>query len=61
MRAYREAIEGEDDATLEALLAEDVTFTSPAAFKPYAGKPMGTRLDRIATEAAQARPASVQP
>jgi hypothetical protein len=42
MKAFREAIEtsfvtGEFDA-VESLLADDVVFTSPVAFKPYPGK-----------------------
>ncbi|CAM5267778.1 nuclear transport factor 2 family protein [Streptomyces aurantiogriseus] len=38
MRAFREAVEAGDLAAVEALLAEDVVFTSPVVFKPYAGK-----------------------
>ncbi|MGW6736523.1 nuclear transport factor 2 family protein [Streptomyces sp. NPDC055013] len=38
MRAFREAVEAGDTEAVEALLAEDVVFTSPAVFKPYAGK-----------------------
>ncbi len=38
MRAFREAVEAGDGAAMEALLAEDVVFTSPVVFKPYAGK-----------------------
>ena len=43
MKAFREAIEaalaerGDFDA-VESLLADDVVFTSPVAFKPYPGK-----------------------
>ena len=43
MKAFREAIEaalagdGDFDA-VERLLADDVVFTSPVAFKPYPGK-----------------------
>jgi hypothetical protein len=40
MRAFREAVEADDSAAVEALLAEDVVFTSPVAFKPYPGKAM---------------------
>ncbi len=40
MRAFREAIEKWDLDAAEALLAEDVVFTSPAVFKPYPGKAM---------------------
>ncbi|MFE5813678.1 nuclear transport factor 2 family protein [Streptomyces sp. NPDC056479] len=38
MRAFREAVEAGDAEAIEALLAEDVVFTSPAVFKPYTGK-----------------------
>ncbi|KUN41553.1 nuclear transport factor 2 family protein [Streptomyces longwoodensis] len=38
MRAFREAVEARDMDAVEALLAEDVVFTSPVAFKPYEGK-----------------------
>lgn len=38
MHAFREAVEARDEAAMEALLAEDVVFTSPVAFKPYPGK-----------------------
>ncbi|MFE7271361.1 nuclear transport factor 2 family protein [Streptomyces sp. NPDC057623] len=38
MRVFREAVEAGDFDAVEALLAEDVVFTSPAVFKPYSGK-----------------------
>ncbi|WP_328869291.1 nuclear transport factor 2 family protein [Streptomyces sp. NBC_00287] len=38
MQAFREAIEAWDLDAAEALLAEDVVFTSPVVFKPYPGK-----------------------
>ncbi|BDH07091.1 MULTISPECIES: nuclear transport factor 2 family protein [Streptomyces] len=38
MHPFRAAVENRDAAAIEALLAEDVVFTSPVAFKPYAGK-----------------------
>ncbi|MFI6932891.1 nuclear transport factor 2 family protein [Streptomyces sp. NPDC050287] len=38
MRAFREAVEARDLDAVEALLAEDVVFTSPVVFEPYAGK-----------------------
>lgn len=38
MKAFREAVEARDPGAIEALLAPDVTFTSPVVFKPYAGK-----------------------
>ncbi|MFH8440665.1 nuclear transport factor 2 family protein [Streptomyces sp. NPDC018026] len=38
MRAFRTAVEAHDMAAVEALLADDVVFTSPVVFKPYRGK-----------------------
>ncbi|MEV6349658.1 nuclear transport factor 2 family protein [Actinoplanes sp. NPDC051851] len=38
MKAFREAVEARDAAAIEALLADDVVFVSPVAFKPYPGK-----------------------
>ncbi|MEU1480300.1 nuclear transport factor 2 family protein [Streptomyces sp. NPDC005760] len=38
MRAFREAVEAGDLGAVEALLAEDVVFTSPVVFKPYEGR-----------------------
>ena len=38
MRAFREAIEARDVDGLEALLADEVVFRSPAVHKPYEGK-----------------------
>jgi hypothetical protein len=38
MRAFREAVETRDVEALEALLADDVVFRSPAVYKPYEGK-----------------------
>ena len=38
MHSFREAVEARDAAAIEALLADDVVFTSPVAFKPYTGK-----------------------
>ena len=52
MKAFREAIEavlngnGGDFATVEALLADNVVFTSPVAFKPYPGKPITAAILR---------------
>jgi hypothetical protein len=37
---FRKAVEDGDHAALVDLLAEDVVFTSPVVFKPYAGKPI---------------------
>ncbi|MGW5706987.1 nuclear transport factor 2 family protein [Amycolatopsis japonica] len=38
MPTFREAVEAKDASAIEALLADDVVFTSPVAFKPYQGK-----------------------
>ncbi|WP_328355066.1 nuclear transport factor 2 family protein [Streptomyces sp. NBC_00457] len=38
MHPFRKAVENRDIAGVEALLADDVVFTSPVVFKPYAGK-----------------------
>ncbi|GLY99380.1 nuclear transport factor 2 family protein [Actinoplanes sp. NBRC 103695] len=38
MKSFREAAESRDGAALEALLADDVVFSSPVAHKPYPGK-----------------------
>ncbi|MFE9905097.1 nuclear transport factor 2 family protein [Streptomyces achromogenes] len=38
MHPFRTAVENRDEAAVEALLAENVVFTSPVAFKPYPGK-----------------------
>jgi ketosteroid isomerase-like protein len=38
MNSFRKAVEAGDAAAIEALLAENVVFTSPVAFKPYPGK-----------------------
>ena len=38
MKAFREAVEAWDFDAAAELLADDVVFTSPVAFKPYPGK-----------------------
>lgn len=38
MHPFRQAVEARDEAAIAALLADDVVFTSPVAFKPYVGK-----------------------
>ena len=38
MHPFRAAVEAEDFDALQALLAPDVTFFSPVAFKPYRGR-----------------------
>lgn len=46
MHPFRQAVEARDEAAMEALLAEDVVFTSPVAFKPYPGKAMTAAILR---------------
>ncbi|MCH9667784.1 MAG: nuclear transport factor 2 family protein [Actinomycetia bacterium] len=46
MHSFRKAVEDRDEAAIEALLAEDVVFTSPVAFKPYPGKPITAAILR---------------
>ncbi|WP_068928911.1 nuclear transport factor 2 family protein [Planobispora rosea] len=38
MHPFRQAVEARDAAAVEALLADDVVFISPVAYKPYPGK-----------------------
>ncbi|MFG2503115.1 nuclear transport factor 2 family protein [Streptomyces sp. NPDC048441] len=38
MQAFRKAVEAGDHAAIEALLSDDVVFTSPVVFRPYPGK-----------------------
>lgn len=38
MSEFRKAVESGNHAGIEDLLADDVTFTSPVAFRPYEGK-----------------------
>ena len=46
MHSFRKAVEAHDEAAIEALLADDVVFTSPVAFKPYPGKPITAAILR---------------
>ena len=46
MHPFRAAAESGDHRALEALLADDVVFTSPVAFKPYHGKPITAAILR---------------
>ena len=46
MHPFRTAVEERDEAAMAALLADDVVFTSPVAFKPYAGKPITAAILR---------------
>lgn len=46
MHPFRAAVEARDEAAIEALLADEVVFTSPVAFKPYPGKPITAAILR---------------
>src|SRR5436309_14315382 len=46
MHPFRKAVEDRDEAAIQALLAEDVVFSSPVAFKPYVGKPITAAILR---------------
>lgn len=46
MHPFRKAVEEGDEKGIQALLADDVVFTSPVAFKPYAGKPITAAILR---------------
>lgn len=46
MHAFAAAISRGDFGTVEAMLADDVVFTSPVAFKPYQGKPVTAAILR---------------
>jgi SnoaL-like domain len=43
---FRKAVEEHDEAGIAAMLADDVVFTSPVAFKPYVGKPITAAILR---------------
>ncbi|WP_030690101.1 nuclear transport factor 2 family protein [Streptomyces globisporus] len=49
MKSFRQAVEANDHAAIEALLAEDVVFTSPVVFKPYPGKAITAAILRGAS------------
>lgn len=46
MHPFRKAVEAADHAAVEAMLAEDVVFTSPVAFRPYEGKAITASIIR---------------
>ncbi|MFI8949631.1 nuclear transport factor 2 family protein [Streptomyces sp. NPDC053750] len=50
MQAFRAAIEAHDLDAVEALLAEDVVFTSPVVFKPYHGKAITAAILRAVAD-----------
>lgn len=49
MHPFRKAVEAGDLAAIEDLLADDVVFTSPVAFKPYPGKAITAAILRGVT------------
>ncbi|MEV7417936.1 nuclear transport factor 2 family protein [Streptomyces sp. NPDC089919] len=49
MHAFRKMVESGDLSGLEALLAEDVVFTSPVAFSPYRGRAITAAIVRGAS------------
>ncbi len=53
MKAFREAIESWDMEAAEKLLADDVVFTSPVAFKPYTGRAITAAIVRGAARVFQ--------
>ncbi len=54
MEELRTALESRDAAAVEALLAESVVFSSPALFKPYAGREATMVFLRAAMETFEA-------
>ncbi|MER6378800.1 nuclear transport factor 2 family protein [Streptomyces sp. NPDC001118] len=50
MHAFRRAVEAGDIDAVEALLAEDVVFTSPVVFKPYPGKAITAAILRAVSQ-----------
>ncbi|MGN0064142.1 MAG: nuclear transport factor 2 family protein [Nocardioides sp.] len=50
MTSFRAAVEARDLDAIEALLADEVVFTSPVAFKPYAGKAITLAILRTVIE-----------
>ncbi|MFG3019161.1 nuclear transport factor 2 family protein [Streptomyces sp. NPDC048254] len=50
MHPFRKAVESDDLDAVAALLADDVVFTSPVAFKPYAGRAITAAILREVTQ-----------
>ncbi|WP_168704646.1 nuclear transport factor 2 family protein [Gordonia paraffinivorans] len=46
MKQFREAVEARDAEAMRDLLADNVVFTSPVAFKPYPGKAITSAILR---------------
>ncbi|WP_171113935.1 MULTISPECIES: nuclear transport factor 2 family protein [unclassified Streptomyces] len=53
MHPFRQAVEHKNIDAVEALLADDVVFTSPVVFKPYTGKAITTAILRAVSEVFQ--------
>lgn len=53
MTTFRAAIEAHDLDAVEELLADEVVFRSPVAFKPYPGKPITAAILRAVAEVFQ--------
>jgi limonene-1,2-epoxide hydrolase len=53
LNAFRAAVEADDLEAVAALLADDVRFTSPVAFRPYQGKPITAAILRAVSEVFQ--------
>jgi ketosteroid isomerase-like protein len=53
MTTFRAAIEAHDMDAVEDLLADEVVFRSPVAFKPYPGKPITAAILRAVAEVFQ--------
>jgi hypothetical protein len=50
MHPFRKAVEAGDMDAVAALLADDVVFTSPVAFKPYPGKAITAAILRAVSQ-----------
>ncbi|PRZ42518.1 SnoaL-like protein [Antricoccus suffuscus] len=46
MQDFKKAVESQDHEKIEALLADDIVFRSPAVYKPYEGKPVVSAILR---------------
>jgi hypothetical protein len=46
MHPFRQAVEAGDMAAIEAMMAENVVFTSPVVYRPYAGKALAAAIVR---------------
>jgi hypothetical protein len=50
MTTFREAVDAGDLDAVEAMLAEEVVFHSPVAFRPYRGRAITSAILRAVTE-----------